>query len=455
MQCSFVEVHGDLYYCPLAEFCAAYAVPRLSSRLVIADPISGATPLRNAKEVAGKIVLVQRGECDFLTKTVHAQKAGAVGVIVANTDEENPQLAFVMDAGQHRAGFASKVPAIMAPFETAQHLLDLIGDSDAMTLPISIVLLSAAEASTVLDAQATEKRRQLLEAEALLKQQDRERQQREATMLLRSRLAKEASMAKFSLPAEAPLPIVCEALPAAVPVHALDSKMLSPKTFASQPAEPMLEQKRPCLDLSPASSLLVLDMQYYCAMPHVGKFANQDVLNDYYFDRLRKVVVPNLQQILAIFRGRSWEVIYGTIESATRNGRDRSRAHKLAGIHVPRGSFEAKVLDTIEPTELDIVIPRTAVSIFGSTNVDYILRNLGVTCVVVAGVSTLGSLETAVRDALDRGFATIVVEDAIAFESHDEHDAFLKALDRMGGSVVATTHDFLAELPDALGLDSM
>ncbi|KDO27976.1 hypothetical protein SPRG_07253 [Saprolegnia parasitica CBS 223.65] len=444
MLCSFVDVQGDLYYCPLAEFSSAYATPRLEGALVVADPISGETPLRNAKAVAGKIVLMQRGTCDFVTKTIHAQKAGAIGLIVANTDEENPQLAFVMDAGLQRAALRSRIPAVMAPFETAQYLLDLLGDSDAMCMHIAIVLLNAAEASTVLDAQASEKRRQLAEAEALLKQQDRERQQREATLLLRSRLAKEASMTKFVSPEPSTTPaLFCEAvpLPSAVAVAVgtphLDTKCISPR------AAPRFDTK-PDGMTSLATGLLVLDMQYYCAMPHVGKFANQESLNAYYFDRLRKVVVPNVQRLLEAFRARNYDIIYGTIESATKTGRDRSKAHKIAGIHVPRGSFEAKVLDDVSPLEADVVVPRTAH--FGTTNVDYLLRNLGVQCVVVTGVSTLGSLEAAVRGAMDRGYATIVLEDAIAFETSDEHDAVMRAMDRIGAGYMASTSEFVQSL---------
>ncbi|EQC42735.1 hypothetical protein SDRG_00458 [Saprolegnia diclina VS20] len=447
MLCSFVDVQGDLYYCPLAEFSSAYATPRLEGALVVAEPISGATPLRNARAVAGKIVLMQRGTCDFVTKTLHAQNAGAIGLIVANTDEENPQLAFVMDAGLQRAALRSRIPAVMAPFETAQYLLDLLGDSDAMSLRIAIVLLSAAEASTVLDAQASEKRRQLAEAEALLKQQDRERQQREATLLLRSRLAKEASMTKFVSPEPSTMPaLLCEAvpLPSAVAVAVgtphLDTKCISPR------AAPRFDTKPDAMTAASSLGLLVLDMQYYCAMPHVGKFANQESLNAYYFDRLRKVVVPNVQRLLGAFRDRNYDILYGTIESATKTGRDRSKAHKIAGIHVPRGSFEAKVLDDVAPLEADVVVPRTAVSIFGATNVDYLLRNLGVQCVVVTGVSTLGSLEAAVRGAMDRGYSTIVLEDAIAFETSDEHDAIMRAMDRMGAGYMASTSEFVDSL---------
>ncbi|KAF0686301.1 Aste57867_21907 [Aphanomyces stellatus] len=471
MLISFVEVDGHLFYCPLAEFSSSYAKERLEASLVVADPITAATPLRNAKDVAGKVVLVQRGACDFLTKTVHVQKAGGVAVVVANTDEENPQLAFVMDAGQSRAGLSAKIPAIMAPFATAQHLLDMTASEKV--LRVAVVLLDAAEASAVLDNQERERRRRLEEADARQKQLERERKQREATMLLRSRLVKESkeNVSRPSSPRMPPPPPAVIPPPPTVAVQStaappLPKDTAAPSTTAaaasstcmnivslvpsSHPphtAEPMAQSKACAGDvLSDArTGLLVFDVQYYCAMPHVGKHANVDDLNEYYFDRIKRTIVPNIQSLLHALRQRSMEVLYATIESATKNGRDRSKAHKLAGVHVPKQSFDAKVLESVAPTEYDIVIPRTAISLFSTTNADYIFRNLGLDCLVVVGVSTLGSLETAVRDALDRGYAAIVVEDAIAFETSDEHAAVIKSAEKMGAYVVQT-RDFLVEI---------
>ncbi|CAK4083197.1 unnamed protein product [Aphanomyces euteiches] len=474
MLISFVEVDGHLFYSPLAEFSSTYETPRLEGNLVVADPITAAMPLKNAKQVNGNIVLVQRGDCDFLTKTIHAQKAGALAVVVANSDEENPQLAFVMDAGQSRSKVSAKIPAVMAPFATAQHILDLIGQTNQMKLTVAIVLLDATDASAVLDSQERERQRRLREEDALRKQLEREKKQREAAILLRSRLVKDIQ-AKDNfdqgLSDARPPPLPSSPKQQFVPKQPLGSNQ--PATALPPPeainlsvinvshAVPeAIAHANSCIpEKLSATGLLVLDVQYYCAMPHVGKYANMEVLNDYYFDRIKRTMVPNIQSLLFALRQRSMEIVYGIIESATKNGRDRSKAHKLAGIHVPKQSFDAKVLESVSPTDYDIVIPRTAIryglrmdeipdrhcSLFSTTNADYIFRNLGLECLVVVGVSTLGSLEMAVRDALDRGYSAIVVEDAVAFDSSDEHATVMRSVDKMGGFVVQT-RDFLLEL---------
>jgi cytochrome c556 len=56
----------------------------VTADLIASDPLNGCTPFNNAAAVSGKIVLVNRGTCSFKTKTLNAQNAGAVGVILAN-----------------------------------------------------------------------------------------------------------------------------------------------------------------------------------------------------------------------------------------------------------------------------------------------------------------------------------------------------------------------------------
>lgn len=70
------------------KFAAIYAdsSPHTSAtgNLVYARPANASTPLTNAAQVAGKIVLIDRGVVTFATKAANAQAAGAIGIIVAN-----------------------------------------------------------------------------------------------------------------------------------------------------------------------------------------------------------------------------------------------------------------------------------------------------------------------------------------------------------------------------------
>jgi ureidoacrylate peracid hydrolase len=126
------------------------------------------------------------------------------------------------------------------------------------------------------------------------------------------------------------------------------------------------------------------------------------------------VALPNMQRLQAACRAAGIEVIYTVIESLTRDGRDRSLDYKITGFHVPKGSWDAKVLDGIAPGDDEIVLPKTSSSVFISTNIDYVLRNLGVRQLAVAGLVTDQCIESAVRDACDLGYLVTLVTDACA-----------------------------------------
>ncbi len=146
------------------------------------------------------------------------------------------------------------------------------------------------------------------------------------------------------------------------------------------------------VEIVPArSALLLIDVQRHTARRDGGGYAGLgdgeiDARYGYFFQTLREVALPNMQRLLAACRAGGIEILYTVIESLTRDGRDRSLDYKISGIHVPRGSPDAQVLDEIAPAEDEIVIPKTSSSVFVSTNIDYVLRNLGVRYLIVAGI---------------------------------------------------------------------
>lgn len=181
------------------------------------------------------------------------------------------------------------------------------------------------------------------------------------------------------------------------------------------------------------TALLVVDVQNYCARRDGGEYAHLDEAERQsrygaYFDRLERTTLPAIQRLQAAARGAGVEVLYTVIESLTEDGRDRGLDYKISGLHVPRGSHDAKVVDTIAPRADEIVIPKTSSSVFVSTNIDYVLRNLGVRQLVLCGVCTEQCVESAVRDACDLGYLVTLVPDACATYSQAKHDASLAAI---------------------------
>jgi nicotinamidase-related amidase len=186
--------------------------------------------------------------------------------------------------------------------------------------------------------------------------------------------------------------------------------------------------------LDPArSALLFVDVQNFSCRRNGGEFGH---LSDaeferdygYFFRRLTDVAVPNMRRLQAAFRTAGIEVMYTTIESLTKDGRDRSLDYKITGFNVPRGSWDGKVIDEIAPGDDEIVLPKSSSSVFVSTHIDYVLRNLGVAQLVICGFVTDQCVESAVRDACDLGYLVTLVPDACATYTQARHDNSLRAI---------------------------
>jgi nicotinamidase-related amidase len=197
------------------------------------------------------------------------------------------------------------------------------------------------------------------------------------------------------------------------------------------------------------TALLVVDMDYLDAHLEYGlcrraRQCGEDL--SYYAARL-DVIGSNIVRLLAAFRARGMEVMFSRVASLTLDGRDRSLAHKTAGIHAPPGSHESEILEGIAPLDGEIVFSKTVSSVFVGTNIDYVLRNIGIRTLVVTGVVTSGCVEAAVRDAFDRNYQVVLVEDACADMAEAFHRTAIEVL-RLAAEVV-TTNRVVQSLPES------
>lgn len=188
------------------------------------------------------------------------------------------------------------------------------------------------------------------------------------------------------------------------------------------------------LPLDPAhSALLFVDVQNYAAHRDGGEFKDLSKTDfkeryDWFFDELEGRVIPNMARLQAVCRKAGVEVLYTTIESLTLDGRDRSLDYKITGFHVPKGSWDGKVIDQIAPLGDEIILPKTSSSVFISTHIDYLLRNLGVRQLVISGLLTDQCVESAIRDGCDLGYLVTQVTDACLTYTQARHDHSLAAI---------------------------
>jgi nicotinamidase-related amidase len=198
------------------------------------------------------------------------------------------------------------------------------------------------------------------------------------------------------------------------------------------------------LGIEPAkTALMIIDMQYMDAhrdwgMGAVIKEAGKTEEWEPYFAAVDEIV-PRIRSLQDAFRAAGMEVIHVVTVALTQNGRDISRAHKRLGLFAKPGSREAEVLDELKPVGDEIVIQKAANGVFNATAIDQVLKNVGIETLVVVGVGTNDCVETAVRDASDRGYDVFLVGDACATRVRAQHEFALTVLNGVYCRVVNTT----------------
>jgi ureidoacrylate peracid hydrolase len=198
------------------------------------------------------------------------------------------------------------------------------------------------------------------------------------------------------------------------------------------------------------AALLIVDVQNYCAHPDGAGSRKLDAQQrSNLFGRLRQTVLPNLQLLQSACRRARIELVYAAVENMTRDGRDRSLDYKISGIDVPRGSWDAQVLAEIAPAEDEMVFRKTSSSVFVSTNIDFVLRNLEVRSLIIAGMMTDQCVESAVRNACDLGYLMTLVIDGCATDSAERHEQSLLGI--RGYCRQRTTQELLTEIAGLTG----
>jgi nicotinamidase-related amidase len=205
--------------------------------------------------------------------------------------------------------------------------------------------------------------------------------------------------------------------------------------------------------------LLIVDMQYGSVDPAhgVGPYllSRYPAIAEYYYGQVTQRVIPNVQRLLAFFRQAARPVIYLTIGFSLpdrqdglgllRQIDDDLAEHMAKGPLVRRGSRANTVIEPIAPHESELIINKTSMGGFNSTAIDQVLRNLDVTGIVVTGVSTECCVATTARDAGDRGYRVLLIEDACTAVTPYLQESSLVTFAAMFGRV-ATTDEALKEL---------
>ncbi len=205
--------------------------------------------------------------------------------------------------------------------------------------------------------------------------------------------------------------------------------------------------------------LIVVDVQNYYLDPAADYVRFHESRHpgalDYIAKRAAAELLPNTARLLGLFRGRGWPVVFlrlcGTATDrsdllpAFRRSWQRGVAAGFPSVYPLAHEPAAGVHPAIAPVPGETVLDKTTFSGFTSSPLEAALRDQGAEVLVFCGLATSQCVETTARDAADRGYATVLVEDALADYEEQTHDASLFASQGVCGGIVVETATVLAQ----------
>jgi nicotinamidase-related amidase len=192
------------------------------------------------------------------------------------------------------------------------------------------------------------------------------------------------------------------------------------------------------------SALVIVDMQNATGSRSgaLGRRlqAEGSSVGDYRFDRIERVVLPNLARLLAQFRLSGRPVVHVTMGSALPDAADAPAHMRRLFIecHNHLGSPDHAIVDGLKPAPGEHIVRKTTIGAFASTGIDALLRALGVEQLWMGGVSTNMCVETTAREAADRGYLVTLLEDGCATTHEELHHGTMRNFQRLFGRVRST-----------------
>ena len=220
-------------------------------------------------------------------------------------------------------------------------------------------------------------------------------------------------------------------------------------------SSPFYEEKPSYLafNLEPDSTVLVVtDVQYASGSRHAGIGRERsgkgkgDLLR-WRFDRIEQLVTPNIKRLLSFFREKKLRILYLTVGSVMPDYSDAPAYMKETFRRATNfeGSRDHEILDEIKPVEGEYVLNKTTRGAFNSTGIDSLLRSFAAKYLLFTGISTDQCVESTIRDAVDRDYRCVLIEDACAGTEEEFHRVSALHHQKYWGRV-ASTDEVIKEL---------
>ena len=205
----------------------------------------------------------------------------------------------------------------------------------------------------------------------------------------------------------------------------------------------------PSLPMGPditRSALIIVDMQNDFLHPD-GSFGRRAAEHPEFNIDMPFLVgtIPHVKRLADAFRAAGRPVVY-VAHVLKPDYSDAAFPYWRLGLqpgagnstHCVEGTWGAEIIDDLKPHQGEHLIAKKGFGGFANTQLDTVLRNLGVTTCVVAGVTTCICVSNTVRGGVEQNYRTIVVSDAVAEVSRETHESELTTISRVFADVKTT-----------------
>lgn len=143
-------------------------------------------------------------------------------------------------------------------------------------------------------------------------------------------------------------------------------------------------------------------------------------------------VINKLNKVITTARTNGWMVIWIIVafdkNYLEANAKSPIFSKAINNRKLIRNTWGTEILEALDYREGELIICKNVVNPFHGTNLDHVLRVNGIEELYITGVSTEVAIQSATRDAHDRGYVVNVIGDCCASNNPARHDASLDML---------------------------